>query len=386
MDRTNHPTAPGGRFDDPDPGTGAPGTTIDAAHMNAVQDELIALIEGAGLAPDRANLAQLLEAVQRLAGTTGGLRNWIINGTFRIWQRADDFRGATGIRDEPLYTADRWEVQSDDPGGAGDGNVTRIRDQQAPGVAPGVFDALRYEVVTAPNTGAVTIRTKLETLRELAGRRLTLSFLARGSSQLNVTSRVRRLGFGEVTTESEETHTIATAWTAVTVSFDMVQVADQQEDVDAGLVYVEFELGPLAAGTFDLARVQLEVGAVPSAFEDRPRALELLLCQRYFAKSWDPDVDVGTNTEDGRLAVLFDPDFQPTRSVRFPVSMRVPPTVGIYPPEGGAPGRVRIDGILYDVASLAGVSRQSLGRVFVTSYAGPTPRNLDFHYTADAEI
>ena len=178
MDRTNHPTAPGGHFNDPDPGTGAPGTTIDAAHMNAVQDELIALIEGAGLAPDRTNLAQLLEAVQRLAGTTGGLRNQIINGTFRIWQRADDFRGANGVRDEPLYTADRWEVQSDDPDGAGDGNVTRIRDQQAPGVAPGVFDALRYEVVTAPATGAVTIRAKLETLRELAGRRLTLGFLA----------------------------------------------------------------------------------------------------------------------------------------------------------------------------------------------------------------
>ena len=39
-------------------------------------------------------------------------------------------------------------------------------------------------------------------------------------------------------------------------------------------------LGALAAGTFDLARVQLEVGAVPSAFEDRPRALELLLHAR----------------------------------------------------------------------------------------------------------
>ena len=89
------------------------------------------------------------------------------------------------------------------------------------------------------NSGDVLLTNRYK----LAGRRLTLSFLARGSSQLGVTSRVRRLGFGEVTTESEETHTIATDWTAVTVSFDMVQVADEQEDVDAGLVYVEFELG-----------------------------------------------------------------------------------------------------------------------------------------------
>ncbi|MEO0663245.1 MAG: hypothetical protein AAFZ87_17045, partial [Planctomycetota bacterium] len=95
---------------------------------------------------------------------------------------------------------------------------------------------------------------------------------------------------------------------------------------------------------------------------------------------------VGANAEAGHLSVLFGIDFEPTRSVRFPVPMRVPPTVGIYQPGGGAPGQVRIGGIPFAVVAMSGVSRQSLGQVLVTGYSGPTPRNLDFHYAADAEI
>ncbi|MEL6713761.1 MAG: hypothetical protein AAFP86_08310, partial [Planctomycetota bacterium] len=131
---------------------------------------------------------------------------------------------------------------------------------------------------------------------------------------------------------------------------------------------------------------QLEVGAVPSAFEDRSRALELALCQRYYSKSWDPDVDAGAATEAGSYSVLFDQETESMRLARFAVPMRVPPTVALYPPVGGAPGRVRVGDAIYDVLGMATVSRSSLGRVILNGFTGTSPTPLEFHFTADAEI
>lgn len=45
---------------------GLSGTQVTAAHMNAVQEELLAVIEGAGLTPDEANLTQLRAAIERM--------------------------------------------------------------------------------------------------------------------------------------------------------------------------------------------------------------------------------------------------------------------------------------------------------------------------------
>ncbi|HEV2556797.1 MAG TPA: hypothetical protein VGV17_23855 [Bosea sp. (in: a-proteobacteria)] len=69
MDRIIHPTAVdigGGRrgFRSKDTVAGLPGTVVTAAHMNAQQEEILALIEACGFSPDAAKLYQLLLAVR----------------------------------------------------------------------------------------------------------------------------------------------------------------------------------------------------------------------------------------------------------------------------------------------------------------------------------
>lgn len=72
----------GGRrgFRDRNLGLGQAGTVVDAAFLNAVQEELMAVLAAAGITPSASNLAQLLAAMNVLYGGGGTLGT---NG----WQR-----------------------------------------------------------------------------------------------------------------------------------------------------------------------------------------------------------------------------------------------------------------------------------------------------------
>lgn len=78
MDRTsasNYADIGGGKrgFRDRNLGAGTRGTTHAAADRNAVQEEILAVIEAAGLTPNAADWAQLLDALRELFGGRGVL-------------------------------------------------------------------------------------------------------------------------------------------------------------------------------------------------------------------------------------------------------------------------------------------------------------------------
>lgn len=56
-----------GRFTEGNPTTGTPATVLNAAWMNSVQDELVNVVQGAGLTLDKSDNDQLLEAINKLA-------------------------------------------------------------------------------------------------------------------------------------------------------------------------------------------------------------------------------------------------------------------------------------------------------------------------------
>lgn len=67
MDRIQHSSATSThQFTEGDPGNGVPATTVTAIHMNGVQNELVHIIEQAGLTPDEANHTQVLQALGEL--------------------------------------------------------------------------------------------------------------------------------------------------------------------------------------------------------------------------------------------------------------------------------------------------------------------------------
>lgn len=68
MDYQNDPSLGmvGGKYSDGDPINNVPGTIIDAAAMNSIFDELIYLLNQAGVTPDKDDLTQVHEAVQAM--------------------------------------------------------------------------------------------------------------------------------------------------------------------------------------------------------------------------------------------------------------------------------------------------------------------------------
>jgi hypothetical protein len=63
MDKIRHPTAPNGVFTEGDPLRGIIPTVITAAHLNAVQNEIVNVIVQAGLIPSATDETQLATAI-----------------------------------------------------------------------------------------------------------------------------------------------------------------------------------------------------------------------------------------------------------------------------------------------------------------------------------
>lgn len=64
--------APGGFFTEGDPTVPTAATRVSADFLNALQQEMCAVIEGAGLALNKADNTQLLQALNVLAGRQRG--------------------------------------------------------------------------------------------------------------------------------------------------------------------------------------------------------------------------------------------------------------------------------------------------------------------------
>ena len=77
-----------GEFTDGDPSTGTPATVLPAYQMNALVEEIISVIKGAGLTPDRTNTGQLFEAIKSTANIQYGMR-FLAPLNFSHWVTSD---------------------------------------------------------------------------------------------------------------------------------------------------------------------------------------------------------------------------------------------------------------------------------------------------------
>ncbi|MDO9501379.1 hypothetical protein [Falsiroseomonas sp.] len=140
MDRTsaaNFIDIGGGRrgFRNRNLGTGVRGTTHDAADRNALQEEIMAVIEAAGLVPNSADWTQLLAALRNMFG--GGIQAFPSNGTFVV---------PAGVFEV--------DVEVWGPGGGGSGSTNGVADGF--GGAGGGY-ARRRVAVTPGQSISVTI-------------------------------------------------------------------------------------------------------------------------------------------------------------------------------------------------------------------------------------
>lgn len=245
---------------------------------------------------DMRTLANAIDA-SLLSNPNAGLRNRLINGSMEFWQR-----GTTAATVAGVYYADRWVTFGNATMSATRANVTPNA------VTPGpIRYATQFTVTSLGTSGSSAgIIQKMEGAGTLAGKTVTVSFYAYASvANLEVAcSLYRYFGAGGSPSTAEEllaytarkTSSLSTSvWNRYSFSFNVPTMAGKTLGLagnDSLSVYLWFDAGSAyntqtgslgnQTGTFYVTGVQVEEGAGASTFEERPRQVDLALCQRYY--------------------------------------------------------------------------------------------------------
>ena len=266
-----------------------------------------------------------------------GFKNYIINGNFDIWQYKD--AGLTYPQTSSGYGSDdRWI----------NGNIgsTKTHSQIAcTDTERALFNTSYFSrtVVTsvAGASNYVTKEQRIEDITKLAGKTVTLSFWAKADTNKNV-GIILYQNFGIGGTPSSDVVltiglvSLTNTWQKFTKTFTIPSIIGKTlgtNGVNTSFTSIDFgfDIGSSLSsrfggqnqqsGTFDIAQVQLEEGSVATPFEQRPYGLELSLCQRY---AWYSNESIV-----GSVNVYPSGAQQVGTSIKFPVTMRVVPSVSI---------------------------------------------------------
>ena len=372
---------------DANPSQGVQGTELRAAWGNMLTEEMRNVLLAAGIIPVEAEQTQLASAIVSLAGIHGSLRNPVVNGDFQVWQRGTSFGGLSG---NEAYTADRWAVRADQPGGAGTASIQRVAFAAGQSDVPGNprYHASYAQLSTA-TAGAPRIATRIEDARTFAGETVTVSVYLRSSNAITVLPTLTQ-DFGNLGSPSaaggQDTWNLSAAWERFewTVALPTISGATVGEGS-----FLELGLVLPSSGTFavEVGPVQIEPGSAATRYESRPFPLEVLLCQRYYEKSYPYAVDPGAANEfRGSTRGGFDEGTNAQNlETRFRVEKRTTPAVAIYNPFTGHAGTFRWGDDDLIVTNLDNPSTSATGVPVVGSYFMPPARNL-MHWTADAEL
>jgi hypothetical protein len=239
-----------------------------------------------------------LTAYSTTAQTTAGFRNAIINGDFRINQRA-----FTSTTTNGTYGFDRWVLVTNN------GTCTYSTQAFTVGNAISGYEPINHaRMVTSGQTlaGAYSLLVqKIEDVRTFAGQTITISFWAKATSGTPKVAVETEQYFGaggspsaNVTTYAGQA-TLSTSWNRYSVTVAVPSISGKTLGTTAGSSFFELNLWTSAgtdfnartnslgiqSTTIDFWGVQVEAGSVATPFEQRPIGTELALCQRYYYKS-----------------------------------------------------------------------------------------------------
>jgi hypothetical protein len=349
-----------------------------------------------------------------------GFRNRIINGDMRIDQR--NAGASVTPTASNTYTLDRWNTiltQS-----------SKFSVQQNAGSVTPPSGFSKYLGVTSLSAYSVLTGDAFSVIQYIEGfntadlgwgaagaQTVTLSFWVR-SSLTGTFGGTLRNGGGTRSYPFTYTISAANTWEQKTVTIAGDTAGTWAADNTAG-IGVQFSLGAgstytATAGawatglyvsatgatsvvgtngaTFYITGVQLEAGSVASAFERRDYGRELMMCQRYFCKSFATETAPAQNA--GLLGSVYFGQIagasttQTITGARFPVTMRdAPSTITIFNPSA-ANGQVRaVTGADWSATTLASATGQNGFGLFATSPAGVgTGAAAAYHYSASAEL
>ena len=249
-----------------------------------------------------------------------GLKNYIINGGFDIWQRGTSF-------DNPaiIYTADRFRCYSG--GTAGSASQVTLSQNELSGVKYGL-NLTR----TAGGSNYSEIMHKVEDASKLLGKTLTLSVQTKGSvinaSGFEIWIAIFNDSGGVdswIFTGGGIPVNIGSTFRNTTKTFTLPSSSTGALGSNGGYLGIFYRCVSTTENfNITTAKWQLEQGTVATPFEQRPFGLELSLCQRYYEKSCEYSVVPAAGLGDRRLpAGASDVHY-------FNTVKRVSPTLTLY--------------------------------------------------------
>lgn len=282
-------------------------------------------------------------------GTQFSFRNKMINGGFDVWQRGTSSTDWAG--DFALLICDRYRLGYDTGSIPTGRTISRQEFTLGQTDVPG--DPRYYFQYTFPNLGTPSNYLRSDIVdptgvRMLAGKTCTLSFWAKCASGTMAIGASIAQEFGSGGSPSAGIYPSYTAFTATTTwqRFTITRTLSSITGKTLGSnndsrIWPYIILPTNAAGTINLANLQLEEGSLATPFERKPFQVELAMCQRYYEKSYNYDVFPGTLTfggAPGSIGRMARP------SVSFRVEKAIVPNVTIYNPRTGASGAVDNNG------------------------------------------
>lgn len=270
----------------------------------------------------------------------GGLKNWIINGMFDVWQRGtSQTTGGYG-------SDDRWANEHS--------GSTKAQSQQAFTVGqtvvpnnPKYFSRTVVTSVAGINNFVSKIQ-KIEDVTKLAGKIVTLSFWAKADTNKNISIEfIQDFGTGgstRVEALGVQKFALTTSWQRFTKTFTFPTITGKTIGADNNIrLTIWFDAGAnfdartnslgQQSGTFDIANVSLVDGSVAVECQNQPYADVLRDCQRYFCKSFSTEIAPVQGYEDkrGGIVSFFTTTIAQSTKFSFPVPMRKTlPTISIY--------------------------------------------------------
>lgn len=230
-------------------------------------------------------------------GSLAGLRNYIINGNFRWWQRGTSLSAGTGIR----FICDRWITNSVGTTIAPSLQSFTTGQTDVPD-NPMYFYRCVIASVAGASNWALTGQY-IENVRTLQGKTVTWSFWAKADAARPVSVEFFQ-NFGQAGSPSANVTGIGiskvvldSTWRKFTGTVTLPSISGKTLGTDADynsvlgmLIWMDAGSSNSArtdtlgqqSGTFDFAHVQLEEGSIATPFERRDVGLELKLCERYF--------------------------------------------------------------------------------------------------------
>ncbi len=308
MHRIDGPGHLANHWTEGDPVTGEEPTQVTADFQEAVQEEISAVIEAGGLALNKSNNAQLLQAIGLvLVGNRWLGRNLLINGHFSFYQRVRIVPTFTGrptngaggtwdVDDNPVMVFDRWEIQADDSTGLGIVNVDNIAFAAGQTDVPvfpnplfaafGVF--MKCDTTTAPTIGTCRVEQRIESYQRFQGRDVVGSIYLKADAPVTVTGKIIvDHGTGGSPSADLEIASVAFSVTTAWTRFELTGLVPLLGSSVLGNLHDHLKLQFRWSGTpdIDFAAGQFELGTSATALEFVPWNIENDRVERFCERS-----------------------------------------------------------------------------------------------------